>query len=131
MESTLSLNTPALLFPAISLLFLAYTSRFLALAQLIRQLHSANRTEAHPLLAGQIANLRKRIGLIRLMQLLGVVGFVACSLSMIALFLGAEGMGKALFGASLATLTASLVVSLYEIWISTGALELALADLER
>ena len=36
----LTLTTPALLFPAISLLLLAYTNRFLVLAQLIRQLHS-------------------------------------------------------------------------------------------
>ena len=35
-----SLTTPALLFPAISLLLLAYTNRFLALAALIRNLHA-------------------------------------------------------------------------------------------
>src|SRR5690606_1133492 len=35
----LDLTTPALLFPAISLLLLAYTNRFLALASLIRKLH--------------------------------------------------------------------------------------------
>ncbi|WP_372971143.1 DUF2721 domain-containing protein, partial [Marinobacter sp.] len=34
----MTLTTPALLFPAISLLLLAYTNRFLVLAQLIRQL---------------------------------------------------------------------------------------------
>ena len=36
----LDLTTPALLFPALSLLLLAYTNRFLALAALIRQLHT-------------------------------------------------------------------------------------------
>ena len=35
----LNLTTPALLFPAISLLLLAYTSRFLALAALARDLN--------------------------------------------------------------------------------------------
>ena len=35
----LSINTPALLFPAITLLMLAYTNRFLALASLVRSLH--------------------------------------------------------------------------------------------
>ncbi len=34
----ISLTTPAILFPAISLLMLAYTNRFLALANLIRSL---------------------------------------------------------------------------------------------
>lgn len=35
----MNLTTPALLFPAISLLLLAYTNRFLVLAQLIRELN--------------------------------------------------------------------------------------------
>ncbi|MBU2112559.1 MAG: DUF2721 domain-containing protein, partial [Gammaproteobacteria bacterium] len=35
----MDLTTPALLFPAISLLLLAYTNRFLVLAQLIRELN--------------------------------------------------------------------------------------------
>ena len=37
--TSLSLTTPTILFPAISLLMLAYTNRFLALSQLIRNLH--------------------------------------------------------------------------------------------
>ena len=36
---SLSINTPALLFPAISLLLLAYTNRFLAIANVVRRLH--------------------------------------------------------------------------------------------
>ncbi len=35
---TIDITTPALLFPAISLLLLAYTNRFLAVAQVIRAL---------------------------------------------------------------------------------------------
>jgi hypothetical protein len=35
----LSINTPALLFPAISLVMLAYTNRFLALSNRVRNLH--------------------------------------------------------------------------------------------
>ena len=35
----LEVSTPALLFPAISLLFQSYTNRFLDLAALIRTLH--------------------------------------------------------------------------------------------
>jgi len=41
----ITLTTPALLFPAISLLLLAYTNRFLAIAALIRALHSQYRDE--------------------------------------------------------------------------------------
>ena len=35
----IEINTPALLFPAISLLLLAYTNRFLGLSSIIRSLY--------------------------------------------------------------------------------------------
>jgi len=127
----LQLTTPALLFPAISLLFLAYTNRFLVLAQLVRQLHGNNRGEVHDIVARQIQNLRKRIGLMKVMQLLGVVSFILCSISMAFIFFEVDLAARVLFGASLFCLTASLVVSLYEVWISTDAIELELHDLER
>ena len=131
MGGELQVTTPALLFPAISLLFLAYTNRFLVLAQLIRQLHSNKREEARDVVHRQIRNLRKRISLINLMELLGVVSFVLCSVSMFCLFVGQALAGKWLFSASLLILTGSLLVSLYEIWISAGALEIELEDMER
>ncbi|MBA4140560.1 MAG: DUF2721 domain-containing protein, partial [Segetibacter sp.] len=36
----ITINTPALFFPAISLIMLAYTNRFLALASRVRDLHA-------------------------------------------------------------------------------------------
>ena len=57
----MDLTTPALLFPAISLLLLAFTNRFLVLAQLIRQLKQMDTEEDHALIARQIGMLRKRI----------------------------------------------------------------------
>ena len=41
----LTLTTPALLFPAISLILLAYTNRFLSYAQLVRSLHEQHRQQ--------------------------------------------------------------------------------------
>ncbi|HMA92781.1 MAG TPA: DUF2721 domain-containing protein [Polyangiaceae bacterium] len=131
MPVTLELTTPALLFPAISLLFLAYTNRFLVLAQLVRQLRQGLNGARHPIIAGQIRNLRLRLGLMKLMQILGVIAFLLCSSSMSAIFLHWPGSARWLFGASLASLTASLLVSLYEVFVSTGALELELSDLEQ
>ena len=65
----ISFNTPALLFPAISLLLLAYTNRFLALANLVRKLHddykAGQRTQT---LLRQIHSLRLRLRLVRYMQ---------------------------------------------------------------
>ena len=52
----ISLTTPALLFPAISLLMLAYTNCFLGLATIIRNLHDRYKNEASANLLGQIAN---------------------------------------------------------------------------
>ncbi|MEM9399084.1 MAG: DUF2721 domain-containing protein, partial [Verrucomicrobiota bacterium] len=40
-DMSIDLTTPGLLFPAISLLLLAYTNRFLSLATLIRNLHAS------------------------------------------------------------------------------------------
>lgn len=131
MPKDLQLTTPALLFPAISLLFLAYTNRFLVLAQLVRQLHGNNRIEVHEIVSRQIRNLRRRIDLMKVMQFLAVVSFILCSLSMFCLFFGLGRTGSGLFGASLLSLTGSLVVSLYEVWISTGAIELELHDMEK
>lgn len=125
----MELTTPALLFPAISLLLLAYTNRFLVLAQLIRQLHGSDRDHVRAVVQRQIYNLRTRIVLIRLMQALGVSSFIACTLSMLTLFVAYELWAELLFGLALLLLVASLLVSLYEIAISTKAIEAELEDL--
>ncbi|MFQ4136462.1 DUF2721 domain-containing protein [Nodosilinea sp. PGN35] len=126
----MELTTPALLFPAISLLLLAYTNRFLVLAQLIRQLHSSERDYFQSMVQRQISNLRQRIALIRLMQALGVSSFIVCTLSMLGLFLEQQQLAEMLFGLSLLLLVASLLTSLYEIAISTRAIEAELADID-
>lgn len=127
----MTVTTPALLFPAISLLLLAYTNRFLVLAQLIRQLHAREREQLQDLVLRQIDNLRQRIVLIKAMQLFGVLSFIACSLSMFSIFLGHNMVGEWIFGASLVLLIVSLILSLYEIQISCRAINIELSDLER
>ena len=120
------LTTPALLFPAISLLLLAYTNRYLTIANLIRELHSRFEENRSSLFSEQIANLRKRINIIRNMQILGVMSFFCCVLTMLLLFLGRMFAGEILFGTSLAMLLVSLGLSIYEIMISVGALNILL-----
>lgn len=126
----MNITTPALLFPAISLLLLAYTNRFLTLAQVIRQLN-ASQDRGAALVQRQLPGLKKRILLTQYMQGFGVFSFLLCALAMLALFLEAEATGKWMFGASLLTLTLSLVLSLLEVLISTEALSLVVKDLER
>ncbi len=126
----LTLATPALLFPAISLLLLAYTNRFLAVASVIRQLHSVMR-DSQTDLTGEIRSLRHRVALIRAMQGVGVVSLFCCVLCMFLLFAGWTMAGKLVFGAALLLLLWSLGLSVREIQLSGHALDLHLRDLER
>mgnify|MGYP000927429027 CR=1 FL=1 len=131
MSTDFSLTTPALLFPAISLLLLAYTNRFLTLANLIRDLHARYRQDPQLHIRGQLSNLIYRVGLIRNMQVFGVASFASCVLSMGALFAGQVSAGQWIFGASLLLLLVSLLLSLRELWVSIDALKLQVQDLDR
>ena len=126
----INLTTPALLFPAISLLLLAYTNRFLTLATLIRTLHAKYKEDPHDVLLGQIKNLRKRVILIRNMQAFGVLSLLLCVVCMFLLFADEQIAGRYTFGVSLILLIISLGLSVYEIQISVKALKLQLSDME-
>lgn len=128
----INLTTPALLFPAISLLLLAYTNRFLAIATLIRNLHQKHiSSPEHPTpIIGQIENLRSRLSYIKLMQVFGVLSFFFCVLSMILLFVDQAKAGSYVFGGSMILLLISLAISVRELQISTDALNLELSDME-
>ncbi|MDZ4719671.1 MAG: DUF2721 domain-containing protein [Roseiflexaceae bacterium] len=126
----LSLTTPALLFPAISLLLLAYTNRFLALAALMRDLYARYTAQPSPIVRGQLNNLRYRIVIIRNMQFCGVASFFFCVLSMFMLFAGQPIIGTWLFGACLILLLVSLALSLREIQVSIDALNLQMHDID-
>lgn len=128
----LSITTPALLFPAISLLMLAYTNRFLALASLIRNLHDKYKKDPNQKhIVQQIRNLRTRIRLIRSMQALGVVSFLFCVACMYCIFRNWNEASYVIFAISIVAFMASLLLSLFEIFLSTRALELELSDLEK
>ena len=85
----ISINTPALLFPAITLMMLAYTNRFLALATLIRNLHAKYKQihEDREIIKAQITNLKRRLVLVKQMQAMGIISFFFCVLSMLAFYL--------------------------------------------
>ena len=126
----LTLSTPALLFPAISLLLLAYTNRFLAVAAVIRQLHS-HMQGAPSRYHEAVQSLRHRARLIRQMQGMGVLSLFLCVLCMFLLFAGLVLAGKVVFGLALLLLMASLGLSVREIQLSVDALNLHLSDLEK
>lgn len=122
----LAVSTPALLFPAISLLFLSYTNRFLHLAALIRHLHADWMTKGDALLRAQIDNLRRRLTLIRGMQMAGAVSLLFCVMAMLGVMGEHNGVAVSAFLVALALMALSLVCLIYEVWISGGALRILL-----
>lgn len=126
----MDLSTPALLFPAISLLLLAYTNRFMGLAGVIRGLHRQINDTNKELIARQIISLRLRIKLIIWMQILGVLSITLCVIAMFLLFMETVVLGQAAFIISLALMVLSLAVSLYELKISGHALNIELEDID-
>lgn len=128
--SQLTLTTPALLFSAISLLLLAYTNRFLALAALVRSLYSEYKEKPDKLIFGQIKNLRKRLHLIRNMQIYGITSLLLCVACMLLIYIGKDDFAAVIFGVALTLLIISLALSVLEIQISVKALNLRLTDLE-
>lgn len=125
----LNLTTPALLFPAISLLLLAYTNRYLALASIIRNLYDDYQQTPSDKLVRQIGNLRRRIALIKWMQSMGVGSLFLCVVAMFQIYTGWPQAAQITFGTSLLLLISSLGMSLLELRMSTDALNILLSDL--
>ena len=122
----LTLTTPALIFPTVSLILLAYTNRFLAVTALIRKLAAQYKNDQDKNTADLIKNLKLRVHLIRDMQLFGILSLLLSVLCMFFLYSGQARIAEYIFGASLIALLISLVMSLREIQISTHALYIQL-----
>jgi peptidoglycan/LPS O-acetylase OafA/YrhL len=128
--SELTLATPALLFSAISLIMLAYTNRFLAYASLVRSLHARYMEHKNKVLLWQIKNLRQRLALTRGMQVLGISSLLLCVATMFFIYIGTTTLAEVVFGIALLLLIGSLTLLIWEIQISTRALDLHLGDME-
>ena len=126
---TLSLETPALLFSATSLILLAYTNRFLTIAQIVRSLKKNYDDNHNKSILLEIKNLNLRLTLIRYMQLFGVMCLFLSVFAMLLLYVDQETIGIYVFGASLLCLLISLGISFWEISISVNALRVHLKDL--
>ena len=125
----LQIETPALLFSATSLILLAYTNRFLTIAQIVRGLKKTYDQDHSKSILLQIKNLNLRLSLIRYMQLFGVLCLFLSVFAMLVLFLGNQLIGIYLFSSSMLCLLISLGLSFWEISISVNALRLHLGDL--
>ncbi|WP_241555909.1 DUF2721 domain-containing protein [Leptospira yasudae] len=128
--SPLSFNTPGLLFPAISLLMLAYTNRFLGLASLARQLIGKYQEKQNPDLLSQIRNLRFRLSLIRHTQSMGILSLLACTSCLTVLAFDLQQTAWILFAFALLFLVVSLCICLLEIHLSVHALDIEMHALD-
>ena len=127
----ITLTTPALLFPAISLLLVAYTNRFNTIGGRIRILHSQYKENPDDVLSGQIDSLRKRVNIIKNMQAFGVASLFLCVLCLFFLFAGDVFVGKIIFSFSLILMMISLGLSFWEILLSVHALNIELSDMQK
>ncbi|HNX54095.1 MAG TPA: DUF2721 domain-containing protein, partial [Prolixibacteraceae bacterium] len=114
----LTLTTPALLFSAVSLILLAYTNRFLAYAQVVRNLHADFKENRNSVLLGQIQNLRRRLKLTQLMQVLGITSLLLCVFCMFLIYVHFHIFAEIVFAVALVLLILSLAISIREIQIS-------------
>jgi len=126
----LTMSIPALLFPAISLTMLAYNARYLAIASLIRQLHGEYLVTPSKKIVLQIKNLRRRLWLIRNMQAIAIISFIASVITMFLLYVEQLYWANIIFGIGLVSLIISLFLSFIEVQISTKALAIKLDTIE-
>lgn len=127
--SDFSYSIPGLLFPAISLLMLAYTNRFFGLANLIRQLVERYKKQPDANIRAQIDNLRIRISLIQYCQAMGVISLLLCTSSIFALFIAQQTTARILFGCAMFFMVTSLVLALREIHLSVRALNVEIDEI--
>lgn len=126
-----NLSTPALLFSAISLLILAYTNRFLAVAALVRQHINLYEESNEENILKQINNFETRLKIIKYTQVFGVVSFLFCVVSMVLIFINRIFPAEIVFLSSLIALFVSLLLSLQEVFLSIGALNIELERIRR
>ena len=84
----MDMTTPALLFPAISLLFVAYTNRLHSLSVLIRAMITEGSDESKTKhTEEQLDILQKRVNYIKRMQVFGIVSFIFNLLTIICIYI--------------------------------------------
>lgn len=124
----LSISTPALVFPALSVLMLAYTNKFIAISKRVRALHAEHRNNPSKNLKDQISVMTKRMTYIQNMQITALSGFSANIISIACILLGFHVAAMILFFLGLVLVLCSLIICILEIVNSTRVLTLLLED---
>ena len=124
----IDISTPAIVFPALSVLMLAYTNRFIAISKRVRSLHEEYLSESSQVIYRQISVMHKRLNYIRNMQILAIFGFLINVISIFLILLNIEVIATYMFATSLIFIAASLGVAMLEIYHSVNALSLQLDE---
>ena len=125
----MEITTPALVFPAISLLFIAYTNRLHTLSVLIRSMTKKdNKDLKNNETKAQLEILKKRVLYIKRMQVFGILSFIFCLFTIICLYIELDNIANYFFGLALLLLVASLLFALVETLQSTRALSIHLKN---
>ena len=126
----LAISTPALLFSTVSLMMIAFTNRYLAIASLIRDLHDKFQTNKSASYVDQIRSLHRRLQLIRNIQIIIVSSLLLSSVCILLIMQGLQVAARGLFYGALVMQIVALGLSVWEISMSIGALKIELSDME-
>ena len=124
----ITISTPALVFPALSVLMLAYTNRFIAISKRVRALHAEHKNNPAKNLKKQIKSLHKRLMFIRNMQVLAITGFLINMISIFLILISLPKVATVLFGVGLLAIIGSLLISVLEINMSVQAMSFELEE---
>ena len=122
----------AIMFPAIPLMMSVFSNRFHTLSVLIRSMHDQlkYKKQSPAKIKKQFAILESRVTLMRRAQIFMGLSFLFNMFSVLLLFIQREEFAKISFAICLLSIIIALIVYLYEITLSSKALNYHLSDLE-
>ena len=122
----------ALMFPAIPLIMAVYSNRFHTLSALIRKLHDEYVFEKHipPEWEKQLKNLNQRINYLKFSIGAASLGFLFNMSTVLGLYLDAIFIARLIFASCCISMIVSILLFLFEIFLSTNALKLHLSDMK-
>ena len=124
---------PALLFPAIPLMMIVFGNRYSSLSKLIRDLHDRilQEDEVRDKFTEQIELLTDRLFLVKSMQTLAGLAFIANLLTIFFRYINVPSIAFSLFGVATILLSASILLFVIEIQKSSSALSKHISDLKK
>jgi len=122
----------AIMFPAIPLMMSVFSNRFHTLSVLIRSMHDQfkYKKQSPAKIKKQFLILESRVILLRRAQIFMGLSFLFNMFSVLLLFIQYEQLAKIFFATCLFSIIIALIVYLYEITLSSKALNYHLSDIE-